>query len=275
MKNKDMYLIGEASKITGVNTKTLRYYSDLGIIKPDKIDEETGYRYYSKETLLNISVVKYYKQLGYKLSEMKDVIKGDTKSKIREKLADKLNELDRLKREIEDSCRASNDWYNLIKEAQHVIENNVVNVNIKFLEKEEFCYKKQKFNYNYMDAVLSLDWVNYLESVCNEITGPVILGFESYEDKINNKSESVIIMQKALKPHICGTNIKYRSGGTYATIYHIGKLETMHKSYEKLIEWINNKGYETKGNCYERYVVDYWTTRNEDEFVTEILIPIQ
>ena len=28
-------------------------------------------------------------------------------------------------------------------------------------------------------------------------------------------------------------------------------------------------------NVYERYVVDYWTTANEDEFVTEIILPIR
>lgn len=26
--------------------------------------------------------------------------------------------------------------------------------------------------------------------------------------------------------------------------------------------------------CYERYVTDYWTTKNTDKFVTEILIKI-
>lgn len=82
MKIEDdkMYLIGEASKICKISKKTLRYYSDTGVVLPDKIDEETGYRYYSKETLLNVPVLKYYKQMGFKLNEMKDVISGDTKA---------------------------------------------------------------------------------------------------------------------------------------------------------------------------------------------------
>jgi DNA-binding transcriptional MerR regulator len=46
-----MLSIGEFSKISKVSTKTLRYYAEIGLILPDKINPETGYRYYSIEQL--------------------------------------------------------------------------------------------------------------------------------------------------------------------------------------------------------------------------------
>lgn len=42
-----MLSIGEFSKVCGVSTKTLRYYDEIGLIHPDEINPENGYRYYS------------------------------------------------------------------------------------------------------------------------------------------------------------------------------------------------------------------------------------
>ena len=42
-----MYKIGELSKLTKIPVKTLRFYDNEGILSPDRIDEFTGYRYYS------------------------------------------------------------------------------------------------------------------------------------------------------------------------------------------------------------------------------------
>ncbi|MGL5581704.1 MAG: MerR family DNA-binding transcriptional regulator, partial [Cetobacterium sp.] len=39
---KDLYLIGEISKITGLSNKTLRYYDENNILKPDYVDPNNG-----------------------------------------------------------------------------------------------------------------------------------------------------------------------------------------------------------------------------------------
>ena len=41
-----MYSIGEFSKIGSVSTKTLRYYDEIGLLRPAYVDEENRYRYY-------------------------------------------------------------------------------------------------------------------------------------------------------------------------------------------------------------------------------------
>ena len=42
-----MLTIGEFSSICRVSTKTLRYYAEIGLILPEEINPENGYRYYS------------------------------------------------------------------------------------------------------------------------------------------------------------------------------------------------------------------------------------
>lgn len=59
-----------------------------------------------------------------------------------------------------------------------------------------------------------------------------------------------------------------------ASVYHIGKLENIDEEYEKILAWAEKKGYKCGKESYERYVVDYWTTRDPEEFVTEVNVPI-
>lgn len=46
-----LYKIGEFSKLTNVPIKTLRYYDEINLFKPQEIDLFSGYRYYSKEQI--------------------------------------------------------------------------------------------------------------------------------------------------------------------------------------------------------------------------------
>ena len=69
MKN-GRYFIGEISQLCCVPISKLRYWDESSIIKPYFVDEESGYRYYRNETLLLISVLKYYQCCGFKLREI-------------------------------------------------------------------------------------------------------------------------------------------------------------------------------------------------------------
>ena len=64
--------IGEAARVTGVPPKTLRYYEDLGLVRPDRT--ESGYRLYDSKELERIYFVLRAKQLGFTLNEILDVM---------------------------------------------------------------------------------------------------------------------------------------------------------------------------------------------------------
>lgn len=69
------YSIGEVARITGLSTKTLRFYEEKDIIKSAS-REENGYRYFSEENLEEIKLIKYAKDLGLPLSEIKKLMIG-------------------------------------------------------------------------------------------------------------------------------------------------------------------------------------------------------
>ena len=84
-----MYKIGELSRCVGLTVKTLRYWSEIGLLIPDEIDRFTGYRYYSTSKIAECSRIIALKELGFSLEEIKSFSDGDRAAIITSK-ADEL-----------------------------------------------------------------------------------------------------------------------------------------------------------------------------------------
>ena len=64
------YSIQELSRISGVTPRTLRWYDEIGLLKPCRV-AETGYRYYGPEEVDRLQHILFYRSLGVKLSEIR------------------------------------------------------------------------------------------------------------------------------------------------------------------------------------------------------------
>ncbi len=111
-----MYKISEFSKLVKLSTKTLRYYEQIGLLKPYMIDKFTKYRYYSDDNILDCEQIKLLKFLNFTLDEIK-MYKNAMNLEI---LKNKENELKKLiielKRKYEHlkkiECQITNDKCN-------------------------------------------------------------------------------------------------------------------------------------------------------------------
>nr|WP_308743267.1 helix-turn-helix domain-containing protein [uncultured Anaerocolumna sp.] len=72
-----MLSIGEFSNICKVSTKTLRYYAEIGLILPDEINPENGYRYYSIEQLEKMLFINRLKSYNFSLEEIKTILDSE------------------------------------------------------------------------------------------------------------------------------------------------------------------------------------------------------
>ena len=72
-----MLKIGEFARICRVSTQTLRYYDAEGVLCADHIDPESGYRYYAPEKLETFRQIQTYKDAGFSLDEIKQLIAAD------------------------------------------------------------------------------------------------------------------------------------------------------------------------------------------------------
>lgn len=71
---EDLYTIGEVAKIMGISVVTLRKYCNMGLVTPAYVDETSGYRYFSFYQFHHIDKIKYLRQFGIPLKEVKKAL---------------------------------------------------------------------------------------------------------------------------------------------------------------------------------------------------------
>lgn len=70
-----MKTVKEISKITGISIRTLRYYDEIGLLKPARVTE-AGYRLYDDQELEKLQEILFYKELEIPLSDIKKIMEN-------------------------------------------------------------------------------------------------------------------------------------------------------------------------------------------------------
>ena len=104
---KDMeYTVQKLSKLAGISPRTIRYYDEIGILKPARINS-SGYRIYGRTEVDQLQQIMFYRELGIKLEAIKEIISSETYDKVkalkshREELLARKRQLDLLIENVE------------------------------------------------------------------------------------------------------------------------------------------------------------------------------
>ncbi|MDF2884545.1 MAG: MerR family transcriptional regulator [Clostridiaceae bacterium] len=106
------YTVQKLSKIAGVSTRTLRYYDEIGILKPARINS-SGYRIYGQNEVDRLQQILFYRELGVSLDSIKLIVTSSTFDgnkalrEHREKLLAKRQQLDLLIENIDKTLGVS------------------------------------------------------------------------------------------------------------------------------------------------------------------------
>lgn len=76
---QELLRIGEVAAFFNVSVKTMRIYEKMGILKPEKVDEKTGYRYYGVNQVKQLDALLELRELGFSLAEIRDLLKAGPK----------------------------------------------------------------------------------------------------------------------------------------------------------------------------------------------------
>lgn len=68
-----MFTVKQLSKLAGVTPRTLRFYDEIGLLKPSQIGEN-GYRYYGEESLFRLQQILLYRELDMPLEQIKEIM---------------------------------------------------------------------------------------------------------------------------------------------------------------------------------------------------------
>lgn len=72
-----MMTIKEISTLTGISTRTLRYYDSIGLLCPTE-KTEAGYRLYDENALERLQQILYFRELDFSLKSIKEIIENPT-----------------------------------------------------------------------------------------------------------------------------------------------------------------------------------------------------
>ncbi len=103
--------IGEFALLCNTKISVLRHYDKEGLLKPDYIDDMTGYRYYSEEQVADFLTIGILKEAGFSLAQIRSIIRGNVeKDELRyvfdekkKELKEALLKLDKAKSMMDDS----------------------------------------------------------------------------------------------------------------------------------------------------------------------------
>lgn len=100
------YTVQKLGKMAGVSTRTLRYYDEIGILKPARINS-SGYRIYGQTEIDRLQQIMFYRELGVSLDNIREIVTepsfdgAKALREHREKLLEKKEQLDLLIANVE------------------------------------------------------------------------------------------------------------------------------------------------------------------------------
>ena len=106
-----MFKIGDFSKLCRVSVRMLRHYDEMGLLKPERVDNFTGYRYYAAHQLSRLNRILALRDLGLSLDQVAQILKqGLTSDQIRGMLKLKRVELRQLIKESQERLERVETW---------------------------------------------------------------------------------------------------------------------------------------------------------------------
>jgi DNA-binding transcriptional MerR regulator len=113
--------VKEVADLVGISVRTLHHYDEIGLLIPNETTE-SGYRLYSNENLETLQQILFFKELGFPLKKIKEIINSpsfDRQEALelhRKMLLEKRNRLDQMIATIEKTMKHSKGEINMSNE---------------------------------------------------------------------------------------------------------------------------------------------------------------
>ena len=264
-----MFSIGEFSKATSLTIKTLRYYHNLGLLLPSKIDEYTGYRYYSEQSFDRVNIINALKGMGFTLYEVKSIISYcENEKDLNSYIASKLLEIDEKVKQLVAHKKRLHHFKELLKSERHG------RMEIKEIEVKPILAAGIKLQGRY-DKI-----ANALFTMMKQIGGiiqgkPFCLHYDLEYKEGNAHFMPCFEVKRSFK--IKGINCFTTRGGKAVALTHKGPYNTLGKAYLKLFQYNQEKKYSLALPIMERYIKGPGIVfrGNPRNYLTEIIIFIE
>ena len=263
-----LYKIGMFAAMNHVTVKALRFYEEQGLLAPALIHPETGYRYYTLSQMAVLHQITALKLAGFTLEEIADINSGaDEEAVLLKKKAELLAKVADLTRQI-----AVVDSYLSKKKTRlsaPVLIKTIPETTVAFMRIRLESYDRLFDRMPEMGALMERAgcecalpeycFTNYLEPGYKD--GDILV--ELCESVVAAKEETGDLQFKTL-PEIQA-----------ACVFHKGSYRTFSESYETVLRYVEENGYEIAGEIRESYIDGVWNRDDESEWLSEIQVPVR
>jgi DNA-binding transcriptional MerR regulator len=270
-----MFKIGDFSRLTQVPVSALRYYDEVGLLKPGRVDRYTGYRYYSAEQLPRLNRILALKDLGFSLEQIARLLAQDVppaelrgmlrlkQAELQQRVQDEQARLARIEarlRQIEQEGTMS---------ACEVVLKKVEPQLVAGIEATIPTRDEVNTTFNRLFDELYA----YTGRHGARMAGPAIALWHDpeYPERDIHVAAAAPIQEPI--PASDRVQIHTLPGGEMACLIHHGSFATLHEAYSALMHWLESSGYRPAGPNRELYL-QYERAGDPAQYVTEIQLPV-
>ena len=270
---KDNYFsTGEFAKLCNVNKKTLFYYDEIGLFKPE-IVKENGYRYYSVYQLEVFDIIHTLRDLGVPLKQIKSFIDERNPKSVVKFFEYKTNEIENEIKLLRRKQEIMSNKIKIIKEAEK-IRDNIDNLSIEEQDEEYLVLSKNidksKFPY---DSEVYANHLNYCYNQDLYIGYP--LGFIKTIDDLYSENDYAYTYYYTKVNKNDGENIIKKPKGKYLVGYLNGSYIDIPGLYKKMLDYVKTHNLELIGHSYEEELINLIAVKDMNDYIIKVSMQIK
>ncbi len=266
-----LFTIGEMAKLFGINAKTLRFYDENGLVKPEYTDPQTGYRYYSTQQFERLNTIKYLKALHMPLAKIKQFFENKDIDQMIDILKEQEKEVERQKRELE---RIGLKIEGRLKQLSDAASTVYDQVEVKYLPERKLAVLRTEipisddleYPIRQLELETQLEAAMFLGKV-----GVSVSEEHLAERRFHEFSSIFVVLEPEDSYEGEGAVLP---AGSYLTLRYCGTHTQSEKYYHNLFDYMERNGYRLNGASVEITLVDSGITNDPARFVTELQIPV-
>jgi DNA-binding transcriptional MerR regulator len=271
-----MFTVGEFSTLAQVSKRLLRYYDEIGLLKPVHTDPATGYRYYSGEQMAHLNRILVLKELGLSLDQIRRLLSEQVST-------DEMQGMLLLKKaEVEQQLRAELQRIRMIEARLQAIRNTEANKPLDVVIKPSPAQAALSVRTLVESFEAALAIQRQIRSALPEKSGYGLCFTVCHSDDVVDRDMDLELgCFVAAKPHLpVVLRGDLRLGlrelpavAMMATTVVTGTIEVIHASYGEIGVWAASNGYHLTGKARE---ITLRTAQYADgrDLITEIQFPV-
>lgn len=255
-----MLSIGEFASLGRVTVRLLRYYDEIGLLKPAQVDPASNYRSYAPGQVPVLNGILQLRDFGIRLEDIARIINGELDTVEEQELLRAAR--GRLAGQVEDNTLrlARLDAYLRTTEGEPM--PNTIDVEVRPFAPQRVAY---------LDGIAG-GWGNrHIGPVVGPLfgqldralaaagvtdAGPGVAIYESLDtgDATAVRVTAALVVDETIGP-ADGYRLKTLPGiDSAAVAVHRGAVDTIDQSWHALMDWVPGNGYEMTGICREVYL---------------------